>query len=64
MSDKGSPGPRGPNPRNYILLMLVWAALGAFVLYEVATLGPTPMRWLLLAIAGGGIALNLIRMRK
>ena len=44
--------------------MLVWAALGAFVLYEIVTLGATPMRWVLLAIAAGGVTLNAIRMRQ
>ena len=62
--DKGAGGDRGPTPRAYLYLMLVWGALGAFSAYQIVVLGPTPVRWLLLAVAAGGFGLNLFRMRR
>jgi hypothetical protein len=62
--DKRGGGGRGPTPRAYLYLMLVWGALGAFTAYQMVVLGPTPIRWLLLAVAAGGVGLNLFRMRR
>mgnify|MGYP006307441429 CR=1 FL=1 len=63
MSDPNTPKPGGGG-RLPAILIAMWLGLGLFVLYEVFTQGPTAMRFLLLAVAGLGIGLNLHRMRK